>query len=216
MFPRKSLASGQEFAQGFGGGEIGFAQTGALRDDALVSGALRLACAVGQDCYPFPSTWPAPNRGRSFFFRAANSLRRLHAVCVSLRDLGFDFAVVVVESLPRTTTKRGSSKCGKPFFLSPFSPCRWLAACKILRRVALLALRLVRRLLTLPTTTLLPALSSAALQALQPVASIWACRPATDLIAASAAYLNTASRGNPPTGRFYLSRPGQTKGESHV
>jgi hypothetical protein len=42
-----------------------------------------------------------------------------------------------------------------------------------------------------------PALSLAALQALQPAASTWGCRPATDLIAAHAAGVLTASRGKP-------------------
>jgi hypothetical protein len=52
------------------------------------------------------------------------------------------------------------------------------------------------------------------LRALQPAASTSACRPATDLIAAYAASAMTASRGDPSAGRFILSRPGQTWGES--
>lgn len=205
MNPRKPLASWQEFAQGFGPAQFGFAMWAGLRNDMAVPVAAHISRAFGQACYPFPSPWPDPLRVRSFFSGRSAALRRVVAVCVKGSFFQFASALVAVESAGRATTKRGSSKCRNRLSLSPFSPCRWLAACKTLRRVGLLALRLVRLLPTLPTTTLSLARSLVALPALQPAASIWACRPATDLIAAPAAHASlTASRGIASAGRLHF------------
>ena len=205
MNPRESLASWQESAQGFGPAQIGFAMRTGLRNDAGLPVAAHISRACGQACYPFPSPWPGPLRVRSFFSDGSSAQRRVVAVCVNDSFFRFASALVAVKSAGRTTTKRGSSKCRNRLSLSPFSPCRWLAACKTPRRAGLLALLRVRPLPTSLTTTQSPARSSVVLPALQPAASIWACRPATDLIAANAAHASlTASRGTPSAGRLYF------------
>ena len=220
MNPRKPLASWQQFAHAVGRGEVGFAPRAGLRDDHCVLGALLAPQCLGQGCYPFPTLWPDSDGVRPFFVSGfvtgAAPLWRLVASCA--RAWFFQFASLreTVESVRRTTNKRGSSKCGNLSFLSPFSPCRWPAVCKTQRRAGWQALRRVRLLPMSPTTMRSLERSSAALQVLQPAASMWACRPATDLIAAYAASAMTASRGDAPAGRFVLSRPGQTNtwGES--
>ena len=218
MNPRKPLASWQQFAQAFGRGETGFAPNVGLRDDRFVLGALLAPQRLGQDCYPFPTLWPDSDGVRPFFVSGfvtgAAPLWRLVASCARAGFFQFASLRETVESVRRTTNKRGSSKCGNLSFLSPFSPCRWPAVCKTRRRAGWQALRLVRPLPMSPTTMRSLARSSAALRALRRAASTSACRPATDLIAAYAASAMTASRGVPSAGRFYLSRPGQTWGES--
>lgn len=214
MNPRKPLASWQQFAHAVGRGEVGFASRAGLRDGHCVLGALLAPQCLGQDCYPFPTLWPDSDGVRPFFVSSAAPLWRLVASCARAGFFQFASLQDSVEFAHRTTNKRGSSKCGNLFFLSPFSPCRWLAACRTPLRAVWLALRGGLLSLTLPATTPSPAPSSAALRALQPAASISACRPATDLIAACAASAMTASRGDPSAGRFILSRPGQTWGES--
>lgn len=215
MIPRNPLATWRLFAQALRAGEFGFAPIAGLRDDRLVLGAMLAPQRPGQDCYPFPTLWPDSFGVRPFFATGAVSLWRLVASCAMTRFFGFASLQETVDSAQRTTTKRGSSKCGNPFFLSPFSPCRWLAVCKTRLRAGWQVLRLARPSLMSPTTMSPPARSLAALQALQPAASIWACRPATDLNAASAAYVMTASRGAPPAGRFVLCVPAWTRrGES--
>ena len=205
MNARESLASWQESAQGFGPAQIGFAMRTGLRNDAGVPVAAHISRDCGQACYPFPSPWPGPLRVRSFFSDGSSAQRRVVAVCVNDSFFRFASALVAVKSAGRTTTKRGSSKCGNPFFLSPFSPCRWLAVCKTRLRAGWQVLRLALPSRMSPTTMPSPALSLAALQALQPAASTWACRPATDLIAANAAHASlTASRGTPSAGRLYF------------
>ncbi len=216
MNPRKPLASWQLFAQAFGRRETGFAQTLGLRDDRCVLGALLAPQGFGQDCYPFPTLWPDSFGVRPFFVSASAPLWRLVASCA--RACVFQFASLLdsVESVHRTTNKRGSSKCGNLSYSSPFSPCRWLAACKTRRRAGWQGLRRVRPLPMSPTTMRSLVRSSAALQVLQPAASTSACRPATDLIAANAANAMTASRGDTPAGRFVLRSGPNAWGESYV
>ena len=215
MNPRKPLASWQQFAQAFGRAEFGFAPSAGLRNDAFVLGALPAPQCLGQDCYPFPTLWPDSYGVRPFFVSGAAPLWRLVASCARVRFFGFASLLETVESAHRTTTKRGSSICGNLSFFLPFSPCRWLAACKTRRRAGWQALRRALQSLMSPTTTRSPALSLAALQALQPAASTSACRPATDLIAANAANAMTASRGDAPAGRFVLCIPARMRrGES--
>ncbi len=225
MIPRKPLASWQLFAQAFGRGETGFAPRAGLRDDRCVLGALLAPQRSGQDCYPFPTLWPDSLRVRPFFasgfgaafVSGAALLWRLVASCAKACFFGFASLRETVDSAQRTTTKRGSSKCGNLSFFLPFSPCRWLAVCKTRPRVGWQALQRARLLPMSLTTMRSRARSSAALQALQPAASTSACRPATDLIAANAASAMTASRGDPSAGRFVLRVPARTRrGESYV
>ena len=197
MIPRNPLATWQQFAQAFGPGEFGFAPIVGLRDDRGVLGALLAPQRSGQDCYPFPTLWPDSFGVRPFFDAGGLPVWRLVASCVMTRFFGFASLRETVDSAQRTTIKRGSSKCGNPLFLSPFSPCRWLAVCKTRLRAGWQVLRLALPSRMSPTTMPSPALSLAALQALQPAASTWGCRAATDLIAANAAGVLTASRGKP-------------------
>ena len=222
MNPRNPLASWQQFAQAFGQREIGFAPTSGLGDHGLVFGSLPAPQCVKQDCYPFPTLWPDSDGVRPFFVSFAAPLWRLVASCAKPRFFRFASLGDSVESAHRTTSKRGSSKCGNLSFLSPFSPCRWLVVCKTRLRAGWQGLRLARLLPMSQTTTRSLVRSSAALQVLQPAASTSVCRPATDLIAAYAASAMTASRGVPSAGRFILSAhfpkngAGQTWGESYV
>ena len=145
MNPRKPLASWQQFAQAFWQGETGFAPSAGLRDDRCVPGALLAPQCLGQDCYPFPTLWPDSDGVRPFFVTGfvagAAPLWRLVASCVRASFFQFASLLETVESMRRTTNKRGSSKCGNLSFLSSFSPCRWPAACRTLRRAVWLALR---------------------------------------------------------------------------
>ncbi|MDB5666079.1 MAG: hypothetical protein JWS11_2622 [Cypionkella sp.] len=228
MIPRKPLASWQKFAQSFGRAEFGFARRYRFGDDCRARWASPALQSPGRDCYRFPTLWPDSARVGPFFSAsysptAQDILRRVVAFRASTRFFQFASPLDSVESPHRTTKPRGSFICVNPFFFSPFSPCLWLAACRIPLRAAWLALRGVLLSLTLPATTPSPALSSAALQVQQLAASTLACHPATDLIAAVAAnsYVMTASRGDPLTGRFVLCVPvdgpaRMQRGERHV
>lgn len=211
MNPRKPLATWQQFAQAFGRRETGFARMLGLRDDRTVLGALPAPQCSGQDCYPFPTLWPDSDGVRPFFVTGfvtgAAPLWRLVASCARAGFFQFASLLETVESMHRTTNKRGSSKCGNPLFFSSFSPCRWLAVCKTRPRAGWQGLRRVLRLLMSPITMRSRVLSSVALRARPPAASTSACRPATDLTAAEAAYAMTASRGDPSAGRFVLCIP---------
>jgi hypothetical protein len=126
MIPRKSLASWQEFAQCKICAQFGFASKTGLRNDVNVSGAADFGRRFGQDCYPFPTSWPDPSRVRSFFLNLGLGWQVVANV-VTMRVFLFASAAIVVDSGDRTTNKRGSSKCGKQFFSSLFSLCHWLA-----------------------------------------------------------------------------------------
>ncbi|MFD1743784.1 hypothetical protein [Cypionkella sinensis] len=197
MIPRKPLASWQQFAQAFPLRETGFAPRAGLRDDQSVLGALPAPQRFGQDCYPFPTLWPDSDGVRPFFLTKLAPSWRLVASCKMQCIFQFASLRETVESAGRTTTKRGSSLCGNLSFFLPFSPCRWLAVCKTRLRAGWQVLRLALQSPMSLTTMPSPALSLAALQALQPAASTWACRPATDLIAANAAGYFDGQSGNP-------------------
>ncbi len=215
MIPRKPLATWQHFAQAFGPGELGFAPRAGLRDDTDVLGALPAPQRLGQDCYPFPILWPDSDGVGPFWSAAATSVWRLVASCEIARVFQFASRMETVDSAGRTTTKRGSSPCGNLSFFLPFSPCHWLAACKTQPRAGWQALRLALQSLMSPTTMRSPALSLAALRVQQPAASTWACRPATDLIAATAAGVFDGQSGQSPAGRFVLRVLARTRrGES--
>jgi hypothetical protein len=228
MIPRKSLASWQEFAQGKICVQFGFASWAGLRNDMNASAAADFGRRVGQNCYPFPTSWPDPLRVRSFFLNLGLGLNlglawQVVANVVTMQFFPFASAAIVVDSAYRTTNKRGSSKCGKQFFSSLFSLCHWPAVSAAhvqtrQRHAPVLALWAVRHLVLSPKITLLN----------RP----WSVVPLVYWLAALACAANrltpnstrflTASQGKPwlavsistPTHRKIGQGP--LRGESHV
>lgn len=224
MFPRKPLFPRQVFAHASLRGETGFAPTQGLRQDGSVGGSDPKGHAP--HCYPFPSDWPGPLWAGLSFGRVQN-LGRVSARSAGNGDFHLVSAANPVESGAITTNSRGRPSCGNlslSFFLSP---CRWPAACKTPRRAGLPVRRLARLSPMPPKAMRLTARSSAGLPVWQPAASIWACRPATDLPACGLTafrqitgvfsnHLEAASRAFPAGPLSFLPRPGALKGESHV
>jgi hypothetical protein len=205
MFPRKSLALWQIAAQGPALGEIGFAPKTGLRDDHRVSSDVDLP-ARWQDCYPFPSPWPGPARVRSFFLPAD---ARQAATCTKNGFLGFESAVIPVESPAITTNHRGSSECGNRSYSSLCLLFPWPVAWTTRRRAGLPGPQLALFWQGQPKTTPLRVPSSVVLPG-RPLARCRRrnARPATDLTAAQAAStLSTASRGASPAGRLSFTLP---------
>jgi hypothetical protein len=201
MNPRNPLSLWQKFAQGFACDEIAFATDTGLRDDIRVLCAADFSVVTGQDCYPFPSPRSGPERVGPIF--SPPPFRRPTAICTKTAVLGFEFAMIPVESPAIKTNQRGSIRCVNlsSFLLcSPFRlPVAWTT-----RPRAGLAARLRARFWPVqPTTTRLPVRSSAALRARRLAPCLRPSAPAIDLTAASAATaITTASRGTPPAGRF--------------
>ena len=222
MIPRKSLASWQEFAQSKICAQFGFASKTGLRNDMNASDAALSGRAIGQDCYPFPTSWPDPSRVRSFFSKLGFG-RRVVANVVTMRVFRFASAVILVESGNRTTNIRGSSKCVKQFFSSPFSLCHWLA---VLAGPRLIQPRPARVLVPLVVQPLVRSPKTNLLN-LPWLAAQLVCWQATLAFAADRlAPLNnrflTASRGKPRLA-VSISTPARRKiglgllrGESHV
>ncbi len=219
MFPRKPLSFRQQFAQASGLGKAAFAPTRALSQDAGMACETCSSVLAHLDCYPFPSPWPGPLRVRPFF--AAR--RQSDADAVNDGIFQCSFPADSLDSFAIKTSDRGSQTCVNPSFSLPFSPCRLPAACKTRLRAGLPVRRLARLSPMRPAAAPSMARSSAVWPVLPPVASIWACRPATtnNLTAASAA--SPVRQG--PTGqtaRLALlhsairPRPGHHEGESHV
>jgi hypothetical protein len=130
-------------------------------------------------CYPSPSLRSGPSQaGPILMFGPCKS-----GPCKSGRraDLKNRFQIrdLAVESDPITTNLRGSSKCRSRLSSSPFLPCRWPVACKTPRRAVRQGRQQGFWSPMRPMETCLPARSSVALQVSPPVASSWACRPAT-------------------------------------
>lgn len=222
MIPRKSLASWQEFAQSKICAQFGFASKTGLRNDVNAS-AVALACrGFGQNCYPFPTSWPDPSRVRSFFLNVGSAWRVVANV-VTMHLFLFASAAIVVDSGHRTTNKRGSSKCGKQFFSSLFSRFHWLVVSaeprQTQQRPALAWAHLaVRRLVRSPKTSLLNRPWLAALRVCLQVTQ--AC--AADRLAPTSDTFSTASRGKPRLA-VSISMPAHRRmgqgplwGESHV
>ena len=185
MFPRKPLSFWQQFAQPSGMGKAGFAPTRAVSQDAVMACEAGLPALAHLDCYPFPSPWPDPSRVRPFFSAA----RQGDADAVSDGIFQCSFAVDKLESAAIITSDRGSHTCVNPSFFLPFAPFRLPAACRTRHRAGLPVRRPARLSPMRPAAAPSMAQSSAALPVLPPVASTWACRPATtnNLTAASAA-----------------------------
>ena len=148
-----------------------------------------------QFCFLFPS----PRSGRALAGPSSCPGRVWNRLADRLRNC-FELLGFTVEPAAITTNQRGCHTCGNRLSSSPFSQLLLLAACRTLHRVARLVPQRVSSLLTQPTATCLPALSSAALRVLQPAASISVCRPATDLTA--------FGRTTPKTRTIRASRPG--------
>lgn len=113
--------------------------------------------------------------------------RQSNADCVTDAKFCFESRWFGVVSHLIKTNKRGSTKCASHLSFSLFLPRRWQAACRTLRPAGLQGLQQVLWSPMQPKATSLQALSSAVLPVRRPVASKWACRPAsraTDLIPA--------------------------------
>lgn len=235
MFPRKPLFPRQVFAQASALGETGFAPTRGFRQDGSVGGPDPKGHAP--HCYPFPSDWPGPLWAGLSFGRVQRR-GRVFARPTGNGDFDLASAANPVESGAITTKARGKISCGNSSPSSFLSPCRWPAACKTPLRAGLPVRRLARLSPMPPKAMRLTARLSADLPAWQPAASIWACRPATDLPAcglpaleltdfglpafgltsarAFSNHLEVASRAIPAGPLTFLPRPGALKGESHV
>lgn len=205
MNPRNPLSVWQKFAQGPALREFGFATMTGLRDDQNAPFTKEFSTVSGHDCFPFPSPWSGPARVGPIF--SARAFRRRIATCVKTAVLGFDFAMIPVESPAITTNQRGSYQCVNPLSFLPCLPFRLPVAWTIRPRAALAARPQAQFWPVQPTTTHLPAPLSAAL-------AVWlrarylrrSAHPATDLTAAFAApSITTASRGTSPAGRFHFA-----------
>lgn len=223
MIPRKPLAIWQNFAQSLAAPGIGFATGSRLRNDGFGRGTQHLSAGPGLDCYPFPSPWPGCATVGPVFCRSTNA--RQAANCMKDALLGFDLAMIPVESPAIKTNQRGRSACVKPLSFFLCSPFPWLAAWTTRPRAGLAAQRQARSWRVQPTTMRLPAQSSAALRVLRRVRCQRHSAPATDLTAALAATsIATASRGaRPRLAVFHLQRPAHSQpglgpfhGEYHV
>ncbi len=189
MFPRKPLSFRQQFAQTTGLGKAGFAPTRALSQDVVMACEACSSALAHLDCYPFPSPWPDPSRVGPFFLTGSAPRRQSDADAVSDGIFQCSFPADSLDSTAIKTNDRGSQTCVNPSFFLPFSPCRLPAACKTPRRAGLPVRRLARLSPMRPAAAPSMVRSSAVWPVLPPVASIWACRPATtnNLTAASTA-----------------------------
>ena len=204
MIPRNPLSVWQKFAQGPALREFGFATVTGLRDDQSAPFTKEFSTVSGHDCFPFPSPWSGPARVGPIF--SARAFRRRIATCVKTAVLGFDFAMIPVESPAITTNQRGSYQCVNPLSFLPCSPFRLPVAWTTRPRAALAARPQARFWPVQPTTTRLPVRSSAGLRARRLAPCQRRSAPATDLTAAFAApSITTASRGMPPAGRFHFA-----------
>ena len=204
MNPRNPLSVWQNFAQGVPLREFGFATLPGLRNDQSALFTKGFSMVAGQDCFPFPSPWSGPKRVGPIF--SVQARRRRIAARVKTAVLGFDFAMIPVESPAITTNQRGSLRCVDLFSFLPCLPFR-LPDAWMTRPRAGLAVQLRARFWPAPPTTMrLPVPSSAVLR-VQPLARcLRRSAPATDLTAAFAApSITTASRGMPPAGRFHFA-----------
>ncbi len=204
MNPRNPLSVWQKFAQGVTLREFGFATLPGLRNDQSVPFTKGFSMVAGQDCFPFPSPWSGPKRVGPIFF--AQALRRRIATHVKTAVLGFDFAMIPVESPAITTNQRGSLRCVNLFSFLPCLPFRLPDAWMTRPRAGLAVRPQVRFWPAPPTTMRLPVPSSAVLR-VQPLARcLRRNAPATDLTAAFAApTFTTASRAHTPAGRFVFA-----------
>lgn len=181
MFPLNPLACWQEFAQSAVASGFRFASNRGKSNDGSSSAVLRLSALSSSNCYPFPSDWPGPKKAGPLF---RTRYQRRIADALTICGIYFPSLINSLKSNAIKTNNRGRNTCVKQSLFFPFSPCRWLAACKIPRRAGCLARPLARGWRMLLAATFLQARLLAALAGLQLVASIWACLPATDLIAA--------------------------------
>jgi hypothetical protein len=124
-------------------------------------------------CYPSPTLRSGPSQaGPILMCGSGHDCVGPYRNCFQIRD-------VAVESSAITTNQRGSIPCVSRLSSSLFSQRPWPAACRTRRRAAWPARLLARLSLTLWTKTCWPAPHLAGWPDLRPVASSWACRPAT-------------------------------------
>ena len=185
MFPRKPLSFRQQFAQALGLGKAGFAPTRGLSQDVVMVCEVCSSAHAYLACYPIPSPWPDPCRVRPFL--PARRQSDADAVCDGIFQCSFP--ADSLDSVAIKTSDRGSHICVNPSSSLPFAPFRLPVACKTPRRAGLPVRRPARLSPMRPAAAPSMARSSAVWPVLPPVASTWACPPATTskLTAASAA-----------------------------
>ena len=168
----------QAFAQGARGGVIGFAMVSAGLH-SLQAGSRQLVRGLcSHRCYPSPSLRSGPSQAGPTLVRGCG------AVCAGLLKNCFEIRGVAVESLAITTTTRGSFPCASRLSFSPFSQCRWPAACRTPRRAGWPVPPQARWSLMPLTKTWSRGPHLAALPVPQPAESRSACRRATDILTA--------------------------------
>ncbi len=141
---------------------------------------------------PFPTL-----QHRRGFAEAPGSVR-------ATATFGFNSRWFAVNLPTITTNQRGSLSCASRFSFFPFLSFRWPVACRTPRRAAWpvrLPVLLLRMRWMKTWSQVLP---SAVLPVRPPVASSWACRPATDLITACGRADTTSRtiRADRPDGLF--------------
>lgn len=162
----------------------GFAHGAAVVCTAFAMGAMARHCRCAgqwqsghgtrsQRCYPSTSLRSGPSQAGPILMRgSADDCVGHYRNCFQIRD-------VAVESAPITTNQRGSIPCASRLSSSLFSLRPWPAACRTRRRAAWQVRQLARLSPMHWTKTCWLAPRLAGWPGLPPVASSWACRPAT-------------------------------------
>ena len=157
-------------------------------------------------CTPSPSRRSGPSQAGPTSFPQASDRRgsaegaSVGAVPTSFR---FNFRWFALKSRAITTNQRGSLSCASRLSFFPFSFFRWPGACRTPRRAAWPVLLPVPQSRTQWMKTWSLARHSAVLPVRPPVASSWACRPATDLTAFGRADASSRTiRADRPGGPF--------------
>ena len=161
------------FAQRLGGVCIAFAMVSAARHCLFACHWQSGHGARTQRCYPSPTLRSGPSQAGPILMGGSGD------DCVGRQKNCFQIRAVAVESSAITTKQRGSTPCASRLSSSLFSLRPWPAACRTRRRAAWPVRRLARLSLTRWTKTCWPAPLLAGWPDLPPVASSWACRPAT-------------------------------------
>ena len=158
-------------------------------------------------CTPSPSRRSGPSQAGPTPFFSPTSHRRGSAesapVATTAASFRFNFRRFALKSRPITTNQRGSLSCASHFSFFPFSFFRWPVACRTPRRAAWPVLSPVLPLRTLWMKTWSLARHLAVLPVRPPVASSWACRPATD-----PACLTAFGRADASSRTIRADRPG--------
>lgn len=184
MIPLASIAIRQGSAKPAMAGCESFA----LRAEAGHSGLAGTGRCLGlrsDPSTPSPSRRSGPSQaGPTPFARYRRGFAEAMRADAQKPTFRFNSRWFAVDSPAITTNQRGSLSCASRFSFFPFLSFRWPDACRTPRRAAWPVLSLVRPSRTRWMKTWSLVRPSAVLPVRPPVASSWACRPATDLITA--------------------------------